>query len=492
MSKLASFEPCMSRGSILSVPEGVLFASPNGLVLIANGQAQLITDGLIQRDEWNNYNRIATLRATRMSNAYYAFGSERKGFMQTDTFQTNAFQQDDFFGSFRGILLDPTNQRISFNLLTSDLITTNIFNDAWSGETLIIRSGKIYRLDMADREFARDVALWKSKIFQATDKKNFAAMRVYFEIPPWATSFVDSYTKLLLHFDGAGGATSFIDECGHTFTAAGNAQIDTADSKIGGASLLLDGVGDWVTTADTDDWAIGANDFTIECWFKCNAAGGTQLMIAGQCDSAATVTSRSFNIYRETTNVMAAGVFVGTTAYNCSGTIQFTNAVNTGWHHIALVRIGNVLKMFIDGAQDGGDVAITGTVNNSPNALRIGALGEYVSQPWIGWIDEFRFSIGKARWTTNFTPSTAPYTLVVPLNPVRNTSENQTLQSDQYGIVRVYADNRLVMTRELRTSGELMRLPAGFKADYWQIEFETRVRINSVQLATSVKELLKA
>jgi hypothetical protein len=115
-----------------------------------------------------------------------------------------------------------------------------------------------------------------------------------------------------------------------------------------------------------------------------------------------------------------------------------------------------------------------------------------VSQPWIGWIDEFRFSIGKARWTTNFTPSTAPYTLVVPLNPVRNTSENQTLQSDQYGIVRVYADNRLVMTRELRTSGELMRLPAGFKADYWQIEFETRVRINSVQLATSVKELLKA
>ena len=48
------------------------------------------------------------------------------------------------------------------------------------------------------------------------------------------------------------------------------------------------------------------------------------------------------------------------------------------------------------------------------------------------------------------------------------------------------------MTRELRTSGEMMRLPSGFKADYWQIEFETVIRINSVQLATSVKELMKA
>ena len=58
--------------------------------------------------------------------------------------------------------------------------------------------------------------------------------------------------------------------------------------------------------------------------------------------------------------------------------------------------------------------------------------------------------------------------------------------------MRVYADDRLVMTREIRKSGELMRLPSGFKADYWQIEFETVVRINSVQFATSVKELLKA
>lgn len=76
------------------------------------------------------------------------------------------------------------------------------------------------------------------------------------------------------------------------------------------------------------------------------------------------------------------------------------------------------------------------------------------------------------------------------LNPVRNTSLVQTLQADQLGLVRVYADGNLVMTRELREDGEFMRLPSGFKAAIYQVEIEARVRINSVELSTSAKELM--
>ena len=82
--------------------------------------------------------------------------------------------------------MDNANQRIAFNTLTSEDVTTNVFNDGWSGETLILRNDKIYRLDMADLTYTRDTALWRSKIFQAPDKKNFAAIRVYFEVPTWA------------------------------------------------------------------------------------------------------------------------------------------------------------------------------------------------------------------------------------------------------------------------------------------------------------------
>lgn len=63
-----------------------------------------------------------------------------------------------------------------------------------------------------------------------------------------------------------------------------------------------------------------------------------------------------------------------------------------------------------------------------------------------------------------------------------------------YGVVRVYAGDGgdhmpLVTTREVRNSGELLRILSGFKASYWQFEFEGIVNITSVQVATSVKEL---
>lgn len=75
------------------------------------------------------------------------------------------------------------------------------------------------------------------------------------------------------------------------------------------------------------------------------------------------------------------------------------------------------------------------------------------------------------------------------LNPTPNASLVQTLAADQYGLVRLYADGRHVWTRELRTSGEIMKLPSGYKADYWQVEIEARVRVFSIEIASSAKEL---
>lgn len=76
-----------------------------------------------------------------------------------------------------------------------------------------------------------------------------------------------------------------------------------------------------------------------------------------------------------------------------------------------------------------------------------------------------------------------------PLNPVANLSQTQTLAAGQYGLLRVYADKRLVMTREIRVSGELFRLPSGFSADLWQFEINAFVEVENLQVATSVSEL---
>jgi hypothetical protein len=72
----------------------------------------------------------------------------------------------------------------------------------------------------------------------------------------------------------------------------------------------------------------------------------------------------------------------------------------------------------------------------------------------------------------------------------RNTEDPQpTLGPQQYGILRVYADGQLYTTREIRKSGELLRIYSGIKVEAWQIEIEGRVRISNLQCATSAKEL---
>lgn len=225
----------------------------------------------------------------------------------------------------------------------------------------------------------------------------------------------DSYTKVLLHMDGSDASTTFTDSnaggSAHTWTAAGNAQIDTADSKFGGASGLFDGTGDDVSTPDHADFALGSGDFTVDFWFKVNAASGSELRACGQSDTSLTAADSSFRIYRTTGNVMRADVSNGSALTSVTGTTQFTNAVNTGWHHLALVRTGNVLKLFIDGTQEGSNVAFSGTVPNSTATLSVGSRGGGTGafSPWNGWLDEFRISVGIARWTSAFTPPSVAY-----------------------------------------------------------------------------------
>jgi len=80
-----------------------------------------------------------------------------------------------------------------------------------------------------------------------------------------------SFTKLLLHCDAADASTTFTDSsaAGHNFTAAGNAQIDTAQFKFGTSSALFDGTGDYINDATgSSDFAFGTGDFAVDFWVR--------------------------------------------------------------------------------------------------------------------------------------------------------------------------------------------------------------------------------
>lgn len=226
----------------------------------------------------------------------------------------------------------------------------------------------------------------------------------------------DTYTKLMLHCDGADASTTFTDEIGKTVTANGNAQIDTAQSKFGGASGLFDGTDDYLSIPDSDDWNFGIGDFTIDFWVRFASVSGEQAFFEQY------VNGNTYNIFYKT----AAGSLVFQS--NDGGVIKgdytyaWSPSINT-WYHIAVVRSGSSGYLFVDGVSVGTASTAFGS-NTLPDlaaAVKIG-MWSGAGGPWNlnGWIDELRVSKGIARWTANFTVATSAYSAsALPLTSSR-------------------------------------------------------------------------
>lgn len=211
----------------------------------------------------------------------------------------------------------------------------------------------------------------------------------------------DAYTVSLLHMNGTDGSTAFTDESGKSWTANGNAQIDTAQFKFGGASGLFDGSGDYLSSPDSDDFYFNTN-FTIDFQVRFQSLSASQYLFSQLVDGN---NGMHFYWFQPTARLyfhfMDAGVdtVIANNAWSPS--------TNT-WYHVAVVRTGNDYKMFIDGAQIGTTVTDNSSITNYAAPFIVGG-GNLGGLPVNGWVDEFRISKGIARWTSNFTPPTAEY-----------------------------------------------------------------------------------
>jgi hypothetical protein len=106
---------------------------------------------------------------------------------------------------------------------------------------------------------------------------------------------------------------------------------------------------------------------------------------------------------------------------------------------------------------------------------------------------KWRSKVFMEQWPHNYEAMKIYFTLppnTITPGPVRGVDPVQTFDpTRQLGLVRIYADGRLVNTREIRKSGELMRIKSGYKAVFWQWEIEAQVNVTGLHVATSVKEL---
>lgn len=212
--------------------------------------------------------------------------------------------------------------------------------------------------------------------------------------------------KSLLHFEGANGATTTTDAAGPTWTFNGNAQISTATPLTGGASLLLDGTGDFLNA--TIAGLVGTGDFTVEALIK-----PASLVNDGEilCISAVGLGTSTFDLVFEvkSTGALRGAIQNGSGGSNADITTATGLIVAGTAYHVAFVADGATARLFIDGVQVQTG-AITGTRVQGQTACRIGHLstdlGGTVTRYFNGRIDEVRATAGVARYTSTFTPPT--------------------------------------------------------------------------------------
>lgn len=211
---------------------------------------------------------------------------------------------------------------------------------------------------------------------------------------------IDSYAKIMLHMDGTDDGTTFTDEAGNTVTPT-NAVTKTATKKFGTASGYFNGTAK-LSIPDSDNWDVGSADFSVDFWIKVGSSP-TNTGLCGQW-----VDNNNYAGCLFIGNTLGFNSVIGGTDHVCfvtSGAVT----LNTDWHHLAFVRNGANFYIFVDGVAQSLGVPKTTANTNLAAPYTIGDKLVSVYADFTGYIDEFRFSKGIARWTSGFTPPAAPY-----------------------------------------------------------------------------------
>jgi hypothetical protein len=168
-------------------------------------------------------------------------------------------------------------------------------------------------------------------------------------------------------------------------------------------------------------------DFTMETWIRFS---GNNVMTSDQHFlSVRDASGNGVSMFRDFANGNRLGLFMGSTFSAVVGT---TILANNTWYHVAAIRSGSTVRLYVNGVQE-----YTGT----PSAFTVGQRKITVGGRWDGtfglngFIQDARIYIGKAKYASNFTPPTA----IVDFS--NNTSNvNQTVLGIPFNNVYRFAD----------------------------------------------------
>lgn len=207
---------------------------------------------------------------------------------------------------------------------------------------------------------------------------------------------------VLLHCDGTNGGTVFTDSSiyARTITRSGAPTTSTAQKKFGTASLDARAGAGYLTYALAAEVNFTAStQWTVDGWIY-RPAGVNIASIYNQA-AGTSITPMLIDVPGGSNQIRMSGLQdpSWSSAYSILSPIIIPP---DQWVHYACVRDGSNFYLFQDGVLQG-TASYSGPLAQLTGPSRFA--GEFGSE---GYHDEFRITIGTARWTANFTPPAAP------------------------------------------------------------------------------------
>ena len=156
--KFPASEPCVSYGSIVGAPEGVYYASHQGLVLFTAVGPKNVTQEAVSKDEWTSSYLSSTMSSVRYGTQYLSLSSTGVGSI-IDTLEPRV--------AFTDIALGQATPAVAFT------------KDFYTGDVYVIAGDDVYLWDDPNADEIDYV--WKSKQFTTATPVNFGAAMVYLE-----------------------------------------------------------------------------------------------------------------------------------------------------------------------------------------------------------------------------------------------------------------------------------------------------------------------
>lgn len=216
-----------------------------------------------------------------------------------------------------------------------------------------------------------------------------------------------SKVVLLLHMDGANNGTSFVDSgpLGLTVNRVGTGAItSTVQSKFGGSSLATQSTGG-LSIPSNAAMNPGTQDFCIEFWFYATDVANT-----------ATIFERSMVANRLNGSQLSCKIAATANTDTRYGTaINNEISLSTGpgaysvntWNHLAIVKLSGTLYVYLNGTLKSSTTAASPPLDSTqPFFIGANSTPDFY---FNGFIDEFRYTVGAARYTSNFAVPTAAF-----------------------------------------------------------------------------------